>query len=233
MSTRPWVMHQSWYDFLVLHWAVDPAAVRPLVAPELELDLWEGRAWVGVIPFRMEHVRPRFSPDLPGISSFLELNVRTYARLGDRTGVHFLSLECNHRAAVEVARAWYDLPYFRARMSSVAEGGEVRYRSERLDPRGPPARYEGRHRPVGEPAPATAGTLEHWLIERYALFTASRGRAFIGDVDHTPWPVSRVEVELETQTLLASHGLAVDERHPTHAMWSPGVDTRVWAPRAT
>lgn len=232
MRRGPWIMHQSWYDFLLLHWEVDPARLRPLVPPELDLDLRDGRAWVGVIPFRMEHVRPRFSPDLPGISSFLELNVRTYVRLGDRTGVHFLSLDCNHGPAVEVARAWYHLPYFRASMASEAVDGEVRYRSERGDPRGAAARYAGRHRPVGDPAPTVPGTLEHWLIERYALFTADGGRVRVGDVDHVPWPVSRVDVALETQTMLASHGLSVDERHPTHAMWSPGVDTRIWAPRA-
>lgn len=227
----PWVMHQSWYDFLFLHWEVDPAQMRELVPKALPLDLWEGKCYVGVIPFRMENVRPRGGFNVPGVSSFLELNVRTYVRIGDRTGVYFLSLEANQKAAVEVARAWFDLPYMHAKMSHEEREDTVHYHSSRTDRRGNPAVYRGTHRPHGEPFTAQPGTLEHWLCERYALFTVDRKGTWMGDVHHAPWQLRQAEIDIETQTLLDSHGLTVNQTQPDHVMWSSGVDSVVWTPK--
>lgn len=226
-----WVMHQSWYDFLLMHWALPPDAVRALVPEPLELDLWEGVAWVGMVPFRMEHVRPRYGFDVPGVASFLELNVRTYVRHRGIPGVYFLSLDCNHRPAVEVARWWFGLPYYRARMRHRRDGDRVQYESIRTDSRGREATYRGTHRAGGERIEVRPGSHEHWLIERYALFTVDARGVWQGDVHHAPWPVHRAEHALEEQTMLAAQGLQVDALRPDSALWSPGVDTVVWSPR--
>src|SRR5690349_18551619 len=128
-----------WRDLLFAHWPVPVEAVRPLVPAGLEIDTFDGQAWVGVVPFRMEGVAPRFLPSVPGPSAFPELNVRTYVRRGRRAGVWFFSLDAASRVAVEGARLGFHLPYYRAAMSVATDGGWTTYRSERLDRRGPPA----------------------------------------------------------------------------------------------
>ena len=228
---RPWVMHQSWDDFLFLHWRVPVAAVRALVPEPLELDLHDGVAWIGVIPFRMNNTRPRGTVNVPGVSNFLELNVRAYVRYGGFARVYFLSLEASTRLAVELARASYGLPYMYAEMSFARDGRRVQFSSERLDRRGPPARFVGSYAHAEQPFAPAAGSLERWLCERYALFTVDRGRVSIGDVHHAPWALHHVDaLTLEAQTMAASHGFDVGPA-PDHVMWSPGVDTVVWAPR--
>ena len=128
---RPWMMTMSWCDLLFAHWSFEPEAIRPLVPAALELDTFEGRAWVGVVPFRMESVGPRGLGWLPARwprpRSFAELNVRTYVRHRDRPGVWFLSLDAASRLAVEVARAGFHLPYFQAEISApVSDIGHAR-----------------------------------------------------------------------------------------------------------
>jgi uncharacterized protein YqjF (DUF2071 family) len=195
------VITQRWRDVLFLHWPVKPEALRPLVPPELELDLYDRRAWLGVVPFRMTHIRLRGLPPLPGTAAFLELNVRTYVRKGGRGGVYFLSLDAANGLAVAVARRWFGLPYYRARMSFRREGEWFRYASRRTHRGAPPAEFRGRYRPTGPVARARPGELEHFLVERYALFAVRRGRVVRGDVAHEPWPLQRAEAEVETNTM--------------------------------
>src|SRR5437867_5100192 len=114
LPSRPWVTTMRWHDLLFLHWPVRPEIIRPLIPNGLELDTFDGAAWIGVVPFRMTGVRLRWLPPLPGISAFPELNVRTYVRVRDRPGVYFFSLDAGSRTAVAMARAWFHLPYFHA-----------------------------------------------------------------------------------------------------------------------
>jgi uncharacterized protein YqjF (DUF2071 family) len=230
LPTTAWVMHQAWCDFLFLHWRVDPAALRALIPEPLELDLRDGEAWVGVIPFHMTDVRPRGTINVPGLSAFPELNVRTYVRHGDHTGVYFLSLDAHNRLAVETARLTYSLPYYAADMHWEREGTELRYRSERTDGRGPPASLRLNYRVFGDYHHARPGSLEAWLSERYCLFTVTDGEVWETDVHHLPWPLRQAEVEIEQETMAASHGLHAVDTAP-HVMYSPGVDVVVWLPR--
>ena len=177
---------QSWRDVLFLHWAVEPPALEPFVP--LELDLFDGRAWLGVVAFEMTRNR-LFGFPLPPI---LEVNVRTYVK----GGVYFLSLDASSTLAVWLARAWYGLPYFRARMSLTREGESVRYASRR-----PGAEFVARYGPAGPVAVAQPGTLDHFLVERYALLAVRRGRTFRTDVEHEPWPLQPAKAEIEVCTL--------------------------------
>jgi uncharacterized protein YqjF (DUF2071 family) len=226
-----WVQRQSWNDFLFCHWPVPIEAVRARVPPELELDLWEGRAWLGIIPFHMSGVTLRGLPDLPRFSAFPELNVRTYVRVGERRGVHFLSLEAHNALAVTLARRWYGLPYQRARMSwQRVEDRAITFRSSRIERSAPPAEYDATYRWSGEPFFAAPGTFEHWLTERYALYVTDRGgRIWAGDVHHHPWPLHAAEVEIRENTMAAGHGIPLPET-PPHVLYSPRVDVVVWRP---
>ena len=115
LPARPWVMGQTWRRLLFLHWPVAAERLRPLVPTALELEEWDGSAWLGITPFRVEGLRARGLLPLPLLSSFDEINCRTYVRRGDRAGIWFFSLDASSRLAVEAARRTYRLPYRYAR----------------------------------------------------------------------------------------------------------------------
>ena len=180
-------MRMRWRDLLFAHWVVDVDVLRPLVPASLDIDTFDGRAYVGVIPFAMEDVAPRGLPAVPYLSAFPEVNVRTYVRHGEVDGVWFFSLDAGRRLAVEGARRGFHLPYFHARMSLERDGQDVRYRSERLDRRGRPAMLDVRYRPTGPVAPAAPGSLDAWLTDRLRLFAADRrGRLSMTSIAHRP-----------------------------------------------
>jgi uncharacterized protein len=195
LPRRPWALAMSWHDLAFLHWPVSPNALRALLPPALTLDMFDGVAWLGVVPFWMSGVRPRWTPPLPGLATFAELNVRTYVVAGDKPGVWFFSLDAASSIAVRGARALFHLPYFDARMSVSREGGATRYRSERSHRGAPEAVFAGRYRGLG---PARGDSLERWLTERYCLYAANReGRLFRGEIHHRSWPLHEGEAEIE------------------------------------
>src|SRR6267154_3578220 len=148
LPAGPWVMAQIWHDLLFAHWPVDAKALRPLLPPQLQIDAFEGRAWLAVVPFRMTGVRLRWTPALPWLSLFPELNVRTYVTCGGKPGVWFFSLDAGNSLAVTIARAWFHLPYFRARMTCTDQQSWIQYSSERTHSGATPAALQGRYRPV-------------------------------------------------------------------------------------
>ncbi|HYL10899.1 MAG TPA: DUF2071 domain-containing protein [Candidatus Acidoferrales bacterium] len=168
----PWVMAQSWHDVLFAHWSLPAESLRPLIPQGLDLDLFQGQAWLGVVPFRMTGVRPRLVPALPWLSSFPELNVRTYVVAEGKPGVWFFSLDAGNPLAVTMARAWFHLPYYLARMQVCQEENWISYTSRRTHDGSTPAEFQGRYRPMGEPFRAARGTLEYFLTERYCLYTS-------------------------------------------------------------
>jgi uncharacterized protein len=216
MPSSPWVMTQCWHDLLFAHWRVERDQLRALVPPVLELDTFDGESWVGVVPFFMTNVAPRGLPALPWLSAFAELNVRTYVRHRGRSGVYFFSLDAANPVAVRVARRLFHLPYFTAAMT-VAErpDGHIAYDSRRTDRRGTDARLIATYGPSGAASPPQPGTLEHFLTERYCLFTADRrGRPYSVDIHHPPWPLQPAEAEIRTNTMAAGSGLVLATAEP-------------------
>lgn len=219
---------QKWRDLAFLHYEVPVELVRAQVPAELELDLWEGKALIGVVPFAMFDVKPRWAPYVPGVSDFLELNVRAYVTAKGRfPGIYFFSLEAASTVAVAAARAGWGLPYFRASMDMTRDGDVITYRSERLFPGPKPAELHGRYRVGAALGPSEPGTLAFFLAERYLLFTVDDGAVRAGQVSHVPYPLHALEVEDLSQSMLAAAGMPGD--HPLFsAHYSPGVDVEVF-----
>ena len=213
MSSLP-LLHQNWHHLLFLHWEIPPMELQALLPPGLDLDTYQGKAYVGLVPFTITGVRTILTPPLPWISSFHEVNVRTYVRCnGGDPGVWFFSLDAASSIAVAAARAAYKLPYFNAEI----DFSGFDFHSRREDPRGPmPAncrvRYEPAEGPVTQAAP---GTLDHFLVERYILYsvddehTLHRAR-----VSHQPYPIQRVDVHELDETLVWAAGIRRPESAP-------------------
>jgi uncharacterized protein len=243
----PWIMHQRWHDVLFAHWPLDPADVLPALPPPLRpfLDTFDGRAWVGVIAFWMSNVRPRFVPPTPGLSTFPELNVRTYLTIDGKSGVFFFSLDAASRSAVLVARAAFSLPYFRARMSVVTAErhvgdridssrplpgatGHVRYVSERLQPPRP-AEFRASYGPIGLVYHAQSGSIDHFLVERYCLYTTRGITILRGVIHHCPWPLQPAEASIELNTVVQADGLPLPDTPPL-LRFAKELDVLVWWP---
>lgn len=208
-------MAMRWVDLLFMHWPVAPEALRPLVPAGLELDTFEGEAWLGVVPFVMEDVRPRFVPGVPGVSSFPELNLRTYASHRGVPGVWFFSLDAASPLAVRLARAGFFLPYFDAAMTCRHDGGEVVYLSRRTHRGAPAASFAARYRAAGEPSASEPGTLLHFLTERYCLYSADgRGRLYRGDIRHRRWRLAPAECSLDENRMTEQIGVRLPEVAP-------------------
>lgn len=215
MPERPWIMTQSWHDLLFAHWAVDARALRELLPATLPLDLYEGQAWLGIVPFRMTNVSPRGVPAMPFVSAFPELNVRTYVTLDGRPGVYFFSLDAASAIAVAAARALFGLPYYRATMKVEQAEDWVRYRSDRKTARPEAATFDAAYRPVGPAAPPAAGTLEHFLTERYCLYTVDRAlRARRLEIHHPPWPLQKADATIGVNTMADAAGIRLPSAAP-------------------
>jgi hypothetical protein len=219
--------YQRWRQLSFLHWRLPEAALRPLVPGELAIDTFEGDAFIGIIPFTMEGVRPRWAPAMPGISRFHETNVRTYVHhRGASPGIWFFTLEAANRLAVWAARTFWHLPYHHARMSLEVGDGTVRYESSR---RRGDARFRGTCRPAGEPRAAAPGTLEHFLAERYILYT-QHGTLRRGQVHHAPYPLQPATLAADwDETLLAACGVARPSGPPPLVHYAAGVDVEIFA----
>ena len=228
----PVVMRPNWRELLFLHWDFAPEWVQGLLPDGLQVDTFDGRAYVGLVPFRMEAVRPNWTPNLGRFGrfydTFAELNVRTYVVCDGVPGVWFFSLDAASALATIAARLWFGLPYFKARMSShVARDGTIRYWSKRLWPAPLPAICSATYRPQGAVFHAQSGTLEEFLVERYVLYSARRGCLFRGRVHHAPYPLQNAQLFNLRENCLAAAGLARPDVAP-HILYSPGVDVEVW-----
>jgi len=225
-----WQLRMSWHDLLFAHWPIAPETVRPLIPKALTLDTFEGRAWVGVVPFRMSGVVPRYAPEVPWMSAFLELNVRTYVTIDGKPGIWFFSLDAANPVAVEIARRWFHLPYYRARMTLTRTDDWLNYNSERRHRGFPTGIFEGRYRATGPSYRSQRGTLESWLTERYALYSADRqGRVFRGDIHHLPWPLQPATAEITVNTICDAHGFALPSLPPM-LHYADRLDVFAWRP---
>lgn len=210
-------MAQTWLDLLFAHWPVPPEALRPHLPAALPIDTFDGAAWIGITPF-VATLRPR---GLPTLLRFPELNVRTYTTVDGRPGIWFFSLDASSAAAVLGARLSYRLPYLRAQMTVGRDATSVRYRSDRAD-----ASLHITYAPTGPPAPATPGTLDHFLTERYSLYTTGFGRILRADIQHPPWPLQPATASIARNTMAP---VELPAREPL-LHFARRQDVLIWAP---
>jgi uncharacterized protein YqjF (DUF2071 family) len=219
-----------WRELLFAHWALDFESadrIRALVPPGLELDRFEGRCYVGAVPFLMEKTTPRLVPPIPGLHAFPELNLRTYVTAGGKPGVWFFSLDAGSKLAVRMARRFFHLSYFDAKFQ-VEVGDKISYRAVRTHGGAAPAAFDAVYRPMGEPYRSQAGSLEHWLTARYCLYSAdAAGTIFRGDIDHEPWPLQRAEAEIRVNTLGDWLGIPM-RGEPETLHFARSLDVRAW-----
>ena len=232
-----WNLRQQWLDLLFAHWPMDAGELKPLVPEGVEIEEHGGTSWVGVVPFRMTGVMFRGLPELPWLSAFPELNLRLYVRHGDRSGVWFLSLDAPNLPAVLAARFRYGLPYHWSKVAHRShDGAEAEYPFTMTAECGrarPPLRFRASYGPAsGEVFRAQPGSLEHFLTERYCLFTRGRGGKILRvDVHHEPWPLQAGRAELEAGDLLKPFGLRLPDGAP-HLLFSSGVRVVSWPAQA-
>jgi uncharacterized protein len=208
-------MGQTWEDLLFAHWRVDADALRRLLPDAVRLQTHDGAAWLGITPFRVSALRLRGTLPLPRVSSFLELNVRTYVTAGGKPGIWFFSLDASSRLAVEAARRTYKLPYFQARIGAEPQGEWLEYESARAG-QGPHV-FSAKYRPSGEVFQAAPGSLEEFLAERYCLYTVDdRGRLYRAEIHHSPWPLQPAEATIELNTMAPADLPLPDEQPLLH-----------------
>jgi uncharacterized protein YqjF (DUF2071 family) len=224
-------MAQRWENLLFAHWPVPESSLRPVVPPELPIDTFDGMAWIAVTPFQIGAHRFRGTPHVPRLTSFPEVNVRTYTTIGGKPGIYFFSLDTVSRLVVAGARRVYRLPYFRSRISLAEHGDEIGFRASRASRDGPAAELDIRYRPIRPARAVPPGSLEYFLTERYCLYTLDdRRRIYRSDIHHPPWPVQDAEATVTRNTMASGIGLELEQDRPlTHfalrqevLIWPPG-----------
>ncbi len=194
---RPWRMSETLDDLLFAHWRVSADAVREHVPDGLEVDERDGSAWLGVTPFAVNALRIRGTLPLPRVSSFRELNVRTYVSHDGKPGLWFFSLDSSSQVAVAAAKRLYRLPFFGADIILRRIGPRIRFDCARDDGKAFSCSYQ----PVGQSFAAEPGSLEHFLTERYCLYAERHGKLFRADIHHRPWPLQSAEATIELNTM--------------------------------
>jgi uncharacterized protein YqjF (DUF2071 family) len=228
MPDAPWLMTQSWNSLLFAHWRVDASQMRRAVPDMFDLDLFDGEAWLGVVPFYMTNVGVRGMPALPGLSSFPELNVRTYVRVAERPGVYFFSLDAARWPAVVAARMLLNLPYYSAAMSVERRDGGVDYQSARRRRGG--AEFRASYEPASVPFVPSVGSIEYFLTERYCLYHHDgRGRPYRLEIHHRPWSLQVARAAITINTMAAASHLTIDGA-PALLHFARRQDAVAWAP---
>jgi uncharacterized protein len=232
MNQRPSgfpVMYQNWGKLLFMHWRIEEKLLRPLIPDALEIDSFDGSAWIGVIPFTMWGIRASFLPPLPGTSAFHELNVRTYVSLNGEAGVWFFSLDAANRLAVWAARTFYRLPYFNAKMALEQHGDRIQYTSTRDDRRGSAAHLRTTWT-IGDRLPTSSpSSLEFFLTERYCLYTERSDDILRARIHHQPWRLQMAQLNSLDLTMIDSHGLPKPDGDPV-LHYSEEQSVGIWLP---
>lgn len=217
------VLSMGWEHLLFAHWDVEPSIVDDALPAGIEADTYDGRAYLGVVSFVMNDIRPRFVPSALGLT-FGEVNLRTYVRADGDEGIYFFSLDADDVLGVTGARTFFSLPYYRATMDVETENGVVAFRSSRKHSGAPSAEFDATYEPMGEAFLAKEGSLEEFLTERYCFFVSgSSGKVYRGDVDHEPWRLQDATAEIRKNTMFETNGFEHPDDEP-HLLYSKGVE---------
>jgi uncharacterized protein YqjF (DUF2071 family) len=219
------LMHQTWGKLLFMHWRIDEKLLRPLIPASLEIDTYDGSAWIAVTPFTMWGIRASFLPPIPGTSAFHELNVRTYVHHDGVPGVWFFSLDATNVLAVWAARLAYHLPYLSAEMSLEQKGKTIEYSSRRIDS---PAELKTSWT-IGEPLPKSEPeSLQFFLTERYCLYSAEDEALYRARIFHEPWSLRSATLLSLHSTMIEAAGLPTPQGEPL-LHYSEEIDVQIFS----
>jgi uncharacterized protein YqjF (DUF2071 family) len=228
MPDAPWLMTQSLHDVLFAHWRADSSQLRRVVPAAFDLDLFDGEAWLSVVAFYMTNVTLRGMPALPWMSAFPQINVRTYVHVADRPGIYFFSLDAGRRLAVAAARRFLNLPYHTAVVNVERRHDGIHYYSARRARVA--AEFRATYGPIDAPFTASAGSLEHFLAERYCLYHHDRrGNPYRLEIHHLPWSLQVARAAITTNTVTAASDLSIAGL-PALLHFARRQDMVAWAP---
>ena len=219
-------MTQRWTNLAYVHWRYEPSVIQALLPEGLEVDTFDGSAWVGLIPFSMRDVGVPKLPPVPYFGDFPEVNVRTYVKRNGVPGVWFFSLDVNRLAPALVARTTYLLPYCWGKASNELTGDVLRTQVRRRWPSVASTKIEVQ---LGEPI-TEPNDLENFLTARWGLYSKGIGHSLMyAPVDHEAWPLRRAQLISLEDTLVIAAGIPTPKGEP-HVMFSPGVSVRIGLP---
>jgi uncharacterized protein YqjF (DUF2071 family) len=211
-----------WRDVLFASWPVAPETVAGKLPAGLDVDTFEGDAYLSVVPFEMDEVRPSGVPAALG-RRFPELNLRTYVTANDEPGVYFFNLDAEDPLGVGLARLFYHLPYYNAAME-LERGERFSFESERRHPGAADLYFAADYEPLAAPEPVEPDSVEQFLVERYRLYIGGENLRY-ADIAHEPWEIAPAEVDLRANEIFDANGFEVPDAEP-HTLYSPGVDVR-------
>jgi uncharacterized protein YqjF (DUF2071 family) len=221
VSDAPWTQAQTRTDVLFAHWRIGLDEAARLLPPGPPLDTFDGEAWLGIVPFRLAHVRLRGLPPFPGMT-FGQVDVRTYVTVDDRPGIWLCSVDVSNPLLLEAAKRSHRLPAYRARITSSRAGVVHGYPCTTVADRDG-LTFTARYGPAGDPFTAAPGSLEHFLTERYCLYTADGGRLYRAELHHPAWRLQRAEATIASSTLAP----VALEGEP-HALYADSQDVLIW-----
>jgi hypothetical protein len=234
LPSSHWLISQRWSNLLFAHWPVPASSLAPLMPEGLQVDTFQGSAWLGIMPFRMDQIKFRGLPSIPGARSFPDLSLRTYVR-EERTGtqgVFCLSLDASNLLAVAAGRAFYRLPYHWAEMHMAQRTEREFSFFSRRRFAGRPVVFKARYRGLGPSrklAENRPGTLESFLIERYCLFSTNRdGQPIRATLHHSSWPLEEAQADIEQNNLAEVLGLQLPDQEPV-LHYSRQLAVYVWS----
>jgi uncharacterized protein len=227
IPNKPWRMRQSWHQLLFAHWPVEAESVRQFIPPPLQLDVYEGQAWIGILPFHASGIRLRGLPPIPLASAMAEVNVRTYVTLEGKPGVFFFSLDATNWLAVHGAKRLYHLPYYWADIDVRTSFNGIDFHSVRHGVEGDSYQLYCQYRPVSDPAVSEKGTLEYWLTERYCLYSTHKSSQYRCNILHQPWLLQRAEAVFHQNTMLQLPGVTLPYE-PALLHYAERQDVVIW-----
>lgn len=229
MPAGPWLQEQHWNNVLFVHWPTPHERIQPFIPEGLELETYDGSAWLGIVALRLSGVHLRNLPSVPFASEFLQLNLRTYVRAEDKPGIYLFSADVSNPLVVTAARQLFFAPCWNAEMSYSADAELNLFSSTRDDPNAPTATFSASYGPISPMYNAEPGTLDHWLIERYCVYTADpSGQLFRSEAHHFPWPLQRAEALIGANTLTLPQGVELGEMDPLLCHYAHGLQALMW-----
>lgn len=226
--SKNWIIRQAWSNVLFTHWPISAELLRPHIPRSLEIDTFDGTAWLSVVVFVMEGIYLRGLSALSVTPKFAEVNVRTYVQRNGKPGVYFMSLDVGDLASLMIAKRWYRLPYKAAQISSNKEGQTFFCQSQRKGQAKVPIGFHANYIPLAEVYISKKGTFDHWLTERYCFFsTDKRANIYCGEIHHQPWPLQKVDTEICRNSLFTPFQFDLSDEK-TIAHFSKGLDSFFW-----